>query len=50
MIVTSLLRHLAPIIAVYVTSPDVKAHVATAVTAALAFGWSALEKFIKDQI
>lgn len=43
-LVTSLIRHVAPVVAVYITSPEFKEHVAVAVTAGVAFVWSVLEK------
>ncbi len=41
---TSFIRHLAPVVTMYVTSGQLQEHVAVAVTAAVAFAWSAIEK------
>lgn len=44
MVFTSLLRHILPFVAVYVTSPEMKEHISVAVAAGVAFAWSFIEK------
>lgn len=45
--ITAFLRHLAPVVAVWISSPEVKTQVAAVVASALAYGWSVLEKQVQ---
>lgn len=45
---TALARHLIVPITVYVASEDFRVHVAAAVSAAIAYGWSAIEKKVTN--
>lgn len=45
---TSLLRHLLPIIAAYVVSPELKETISVALAAGIAYAWSVIEKKITN--
>jgi hypothetical protein len=44
---TSLLRHILPVIAAYVTSPEFTETIAVGVAAGVAYAWSVVEKQIQ---
>jgi hypothetical protein len=41
---TSFIRHILPVVAAYVTSPQLQETISVAVAAGVAFVWSAIEK------
>jgi hypothetical protein len=43
-LLASLIRHVAPVVALYVSSGKLEEHIAVAATAAVAFAWSIIEK------
>lgn len=45
---TALARHLIAPITIYIASDDFRVHVSAAVAAAVAYGWSAIEKKVTD--
>lgn len=46
LLTTSLIRHILPVIAAYVTSPELNETISVGVAAGVAFLWSAIEKKI----